>query len=103
MTETVNLMGDEIPAYIQALLNIIAFFVAAAAMWYAYFVKGRHKAGLGDQENGLTNYKLIYKMNDNLFRIANSLEQIHDIVKHDSDEAEIQRRVKERLGTRKGT
>lgn len=97
MPEQLNSI-NEIPTYIQALLNIIAFLITAVAVWYGYFVRGRDKANsnLSDYTKSF-DLKVFRKLGEDVNRIANSLEQIYTTMKHDSDEAEIARRVEEHL------
>lgn len=89
-------LPSELPTYFQALINIVGFLIASVAVWYAYFVKGRSKADT-DAPPALDNIRALKSIADDVKRLANASEKIYDVLKHESDEAEIQRRVKEQL------
>lgn len=90
---------DAIPVQVQAVLNAVAFLIAATAMWYAYFIKGKSKADdKGDdypraQRLPFT-FEDVQSICTNLDRIAEAAEKIEGIMKHEADEAEIARRVR---------
>lgn len=95
--ETITQTTTEIPAYLQTLINIVGFLIAATAVWYAYFVKGKGELK-ASAPTVLSSYdKQLRNINENLYRIANSLEKIEHIIKKNADEEEIARRVEERL------
>lgn len=93
---------DAIPVQVQAILNAVAFLIAATAMWYAYFIKGKSKAANeGDEYPRVQRHPFtfedVHSICTNLERIAVSAENIHEIMKHEADEAEIARRVRMEL------
>lgn len=102
----INNPGD-IPVYIQALLNLIAFLIAAVAVWYAYFVKGKDKAsGTADLPDIISSFDArvwrgmgedFKRLTKDVNRLATAAEKIEAVLQHDSTEAEIERRVKEQL------
>lgn len=99
---------DAIPVQLQAILNAVAFLIAATAMWYAYFIKGKSKAAdEGDdyprvQRHPFT-FEDVQNICENLGRIATSAEKMEAIMKHEADEAEIARRVRMELIHKRAT
>lgn len=87
---------SDLPTYFQALINIVGFLIASVAVWYAYFVKGRSKADVGTPP-ALDNIRALKSISEDVERLANAADKIYDVMKHESDEAEIQRRVAEQL------
>lgn len=92
---------EEIPVYLQALLNVVAFLISAVAVWYAYFIKGIKAAGkeLGsDVSVSLpVDEGFIKRLGKDIARIADAIEAMRNIMQKGADEAEINRRVEERL------
>lgn len=109
MQELPNVTPHEIPVYLQALLNIIAFLVAAVAVWYAYFIKGIRAS----KTESITGFRLpfddrfverfgedIGRMADATEHIKTSIQSIKETMRKSADEAEIERRVSERIKAR---
>lgn len=93
----------QIPAYLQALLNIIAFLISATAVWYAYFIKGKSQAS---PSQGTPNSSLVFevemvrRISRDLNRMAESMEEMLNLMKKGEVEAEIERRVRQELKRR---
>lgn len=108
MPELINLQY-EFPDHVKALLNIVAFLIAASCVWYAYFIKGKdsvktYKPTILPELNYIDG-RVIRKIGEELERIANVVEEIHKLLQVSYMEEEIARRasmeVERRLTTRK--
>lgn len=105
MQDQVTNVIPEIPAYIQTILNALAFLIAATTMWYGYFVRGKKKAESPVLQVSpstpsimtVPDPALVAKISQDVERIADSAETISSLMsKHDMEE-EIDRRIKDRL------
>lgn len=93
-------VSTDLPSYFQALLSIIGFLIASAFAWYAYYVKGK-KEIQSATEVPWFDLKVFRKMGEDLTRLADVAEKSYTILKKNSEEAEIQRRVDDELRHRK--
>lgn len=104
---------NELPEHVQTILNAIAFLISSGIVWYAYFVKGKKEAAASaptvpaNQNQQATlllpvaHPELINGLSTQLERIAHSLEEAVSIMRSNATEAEIERRVKEKLERRR--
>ncbi len=107
---TIEFIPD-IPVYIKTILNGIAFLIAAVTMWYGYFVRGKKRAGSPVPQispatpsiTQLLDPNTVKDIGGNVSRIANSLDEMARLMRQNAIEVEIERRVKERIDSIKGS
>lgn len=95
----------DIPAHLQYLLNIVGFLLASAAVWYGYFIKGKKESAVATPTAPPSTFNSFVVVDSDFAekllaehrRIAVVSEKIYAIMKHESTEAEIRRRVRQEL------
>lgn len=109
MQDQITNVVPEIPGYVQAILNSLAFLIAATTMWYGYFVRGKKKSESPVIPTSPTTPSVSYfldpliitKFSSDLDRITTSIESIAHTMQNNAMEDEINRRLRERLKTMK--